>query len=37
MAWTLLHRYSSLASYLRRLPEPPEPTLDALGECWFGT
>jgi hygromycin-B 7''-O-kinase len=37
MAWTLLHRYSSLASYLRRLPEPPEPTLDALAERWFGT
>jgi hypothetical protein len=33
MAWTLLHHYRSLMSYLRRLPEP---TLDALAERWFG-
>jgi hygromycin-B 7''-O-kinase len=37
LAWALLHRYSNLASYLRRLPEPTRPTLDALADRWFGT
>lgn len=36
LAWLLLHRYSSLPWYLRRLPGPSEPTLDALANCWFG-
>jgi hygromycin-B 7''-O-kinase len=36
LAWTLLHYYGNLASYLRRLPQPTEPTLDALASCWFG-
>ncbi|MBK1786906.1 phosphotransferase family protein [Prauserella cavernicola] len=34
LAYTLLHRYSNLAAYLRRLP--PAPTLDALAPAWFG-
>ena len=37
LAWALLHRYSNLASWLRRLPEPSRPTLDALADRWFGT
>jgi hygromycin-B 7''-O-kinase len=37
LAWALLHRYSNLASWLRRLPEPRDTTLDALAERWFGT
>lgn len=36
LAWLLLHRYSCLPWYFRRLPGPPEPTLDALADCWFG-
>ncbi|MEU6989182.1 aminoglycoside 3'-phosphotransferase/choline kinase family protein [Streptomyces sp. NPDC046465] len=36
LAYTLLHVYSSLPRYLRELPAPPEPTLDALAEAWFG-
>ncbi|MGC5565554.1 phosphotransferase family protein [Streptomyces sp. FR-108] len=35
MAYTLLHVYSNLASYLRVLPTPPEPTLDSLARTWF--
>ncbi|KPI01949.1 aminoglycoside phosphotransferase [Actinobacteria bacterium OK074] len=37
MAHTLLHVYSDLPWYLRELPPPPEPRLDALAETWFGT
>lgn len=37
LAWAILHRYSNLASYLRRLPAPDRPTLDALADRWFGT
>ena len=37
LAWTLLHRYGNVSSYLRRLPLPVSPTLDALAESWFGT
>lgn len=37
LAHTLLHVYSNLPWYLRELPAPPEPTLDALAEAWFGT
>lgn len=36
LAWLLLHRYSCLPWYLRRLPRPPQPTLDALADSWFG-
>ncbi|MFF1375656.1 aminoglycoside phosphotransferase family protein [Streptomyces sp. NPDC058308] len=36
LAYTLLHVYSNLSWYLRELPAPPEPTLDALAEAWFG-
>ncbi|MEU1018902.1 aminoglycoside 3'-phosphotransferase/choline kinase family protein [Streptomyces sp. NPDC005898] len=36
LAYTLLHVYSNLPSCLRELPAPPEPTLDALAETWFG-
>ncbi|MEV4041149.1 phosphotransferase family protein [Streptomyces umbrinus] len=37
MAYTLLHVYSNLPGYMSMLPKPPEPTLDALAETWFGT
>jgi hygromycin-B 7''-O-kinase len=37
LAWLLLHRYSNLAWYLRRLPEPDRPALDALADRWFAT
>ena len=37
MAYTLLHVYSNLRSYLSMLPEPPRPTLDSLAQTWFGT
>ncbi|MEV0123565.1 aminoglycoside 3'-phosphotransferase/choline kinase family protein [Streptomyces sp. NPDC050703] len=36
LAYALLHVYSNLPWYLRELPAPPEPTLDALAETWFG-
>jgi len=36
MAWTLLHRHSNLARFLRHLPNPPKRTFDALAERWFG-
>lgn len=36
LAYTLLHVYSNLPWYLRELPAPPEPTLEALAESWFG-
>lgn len=35
LAHTLLHVYSNLPWYLRELPAPPEPTLDALAQAWF--
>lgn len=37
LAWLLLHRYSNLAWYLSRMPEPDRPTLDSLGDRWFAT
>jgi hygromycin-B 7''-O-kinase len=37
LAWLLLHRYCSLAAYLRTLPAPAHPTLEDLAERWFGT
>lgn len=36
LAYTLLHVYGNLSRYLRELPAPPEPTLGALAETWFG-
>lgn len=37
MGWTLLHRYSNLPWYFRRLPPPDRVTsLRALAEHWFG-
>lgn len=35
LAYALLHRYSSLAWYLTRLPAPPRPTLDSLATHWW--
>jgi hypothetical protein len=37
LAWGILHRYSNLTCWMRRLPEPDRPTLDALADCWFIT
>jgi len=37
LAWAILHRYSNLAAWLRRLPEPRSPTLASLAERWFAT
>ncbi|MEU6371348.1 aminoglycoside phosphotransferase family protein [Streptomyces sp. NPDC046931] len=37
LAYALLHMYSDLPFYLRELPLPSEPRLDALAELWFGT
>ncbi|WP_055493367.1 phosphotransferase family protein [Streptomyces sp. TP-A0356] len=37
LAYALLHRYSDLPLYLRELPTPAEPRLEALAELWFGT
>ncbi|MEU1115157.1 MULTISPECIES: aminoglycoside phosphotransferase family protein [unclassified Streptomyces] len=36
LAYTLLHVYGNLSRYLRELPAPPETTLGALAETWFG-
>ncbi len=35
LAYALLHRYSSLAWYLTRMPAPPRPTLDCLAAHWW--
>lgn len=37
LAGSILHRYSNLAAWLRRLPDPAEPTLGALADRWFAT
>ncbi|MFG1641258.1 phosphotransferase family protein [Amycolatopsis sp. NPDC049252] len=37
LAYALLHVYSDFRWYLDVLPAPPEPTLDALAETWWGT
>lgn len=37
LAWGILHRYCHLRWWMRRLPEPARPTLDALADCWFAT
>ncbi|MGC7095580.1 phosphotransferase family protein [Amycolatopsis lurida] len=36
LAYTLLHVYSNLPWYLKVMPEPERPTLDALAQRWFG-
>lgn len=36
LAYTLLHVYSNLPWYLKVMPEPARPTLDALAQRWFG-
>jgi hygromycin-B 7''-O-kinase len=35
LAYALLHRYSDLPWYLKQLPPPPAPTLDALAARWW--
>jgi hygromycin-B 7''-O-kinase len=35
LAYALLHRYSDLPWYLKQLPPPPVPTLDALAAHWW--
>ncbi|GAA1241192.1 aminoglycoside 3'-phosphotransferase/choline kinase family protein [Prauserella halophila] len=35
LAYTLLHRYSNLSTYLRLLPAPDDPTLSSLARRWF--
>lgn len=37
LAYALLHVYSNFSWYFEELPAPPEPTLDALAESWWGT
>lgn len=37
MAWGLLHCYAALAGWMKRMPDPPEPTLEALAATWFAT
>lgn len=37
LVWGILHRYSNLRWWMRRLPEPAQPTLGALADCWFAT
>jgi hygromycin-B 7''-O-kinase len=37
LAWAILHKYGNLAAWLRRLPEPSNPTLASLAERWFAT
>ncbi|TLW90704.1 aminoglycoside phosphotransferase family protein [Saccharomonospora piscinae] len=37
LAYTLLHRYSSLRTYLTWMPVPGTPSFDALARLWFGT
>jgi hygromycin-B 7''-O-kinase len=37
LAWGILHRYSNLRWWMQRLPDPAQPTLDALADCWFAT
>jgi hygromycin-B 7''-O-kinase len=37
LAWGILHRYSNLRWWMRRLPEPSQPTLAVLADCWFAT
>ncbi|WP_203788998.1 aminoglycoside phosphotransferase family protein [Paractinoplanes rishiriensis] len=37
MAWSLLHLYSNIPAWLKRLPPPAEPTFRSLAARWFGT
>ncbi|MCR6488852.1 aminoglycoside 3'-phosphotransferase/choline kinase family protein [Amycolatopsis sp. OK19-0408] len=36
LAYALLHVYSNFPWYFEIMPAPPEPTLDALAEAWWG-
>jgi len=36
MGWSLLHYYSNLPGWMKRLPEPAEPTFASLADRWFG-
>ncbi|MEY7970576.1 phosphotransferase family protein [Saccharomonospora xinjiangensis] len=36
LAYTVLHRYSSLRRYLEWMPLPAKPSLDELAVLWFG-
>ena len=35
LAWGILHRYSNLSWWMRRLPDPARPTLDSLADHLF--
>ncbi|MEU4216612.1 aminoglycoside 3'-phosphotransferase/choline kinase family protein [Actinoplanes sp. NPDC026623] len=37
MAWTLLHYYSNVPAYLKRLPPPAEASFASLADRWFAT
>jgi len=37
LAWAILYKYGNLATWLRRLPQPKNPTLASLADCWFAT
>lgn len=37
LAWAILHRYSNLWRWMRRLPGPARLTLGALADSWFAT
>jgi hygromycin-B 7''-O-kinase len=37
LAWGIVHRYSNLTWWMRRLPEPAQPVLGALADRWFAT
>jgi hygromycin-B 7''-O-kinase len=37
LAWGLLHRYGNLSWWMRQLPQPARPTLNALADRWFAT
>jgi hygromycin-B 7''-O-kinase len=37
MAWTLLHYYSNVPAYLKRLPDPAEASFASLADRWFAT
>ena len=37
LAWSILHWYVYLRGWMQRLPEPAQPTLEALADCWFAT
>ncbi|NBH04939.1 aminoglycoside phosphotransferase family protein [Amycolatopsis sp. SID8362] len=37
LAYALLHVYSNFPWYFKEMPEPPEPTLEALATAWWGS